>query len=67
MLTRVIDLREIAADCTTALTSQLVTPRLQQAVDALAAADGVIAATPVYKAAASGCSRASSRCSTTTC
>ena len=50
----VIELREIAADITTALTSQLITPRLQQAIDALGAADGVIAATPVYKAAASG-------------
>jgi FMN reductase len=52
--TQVIDLRELATDITTALTSQLVTPRLRQAVDALAAADGVIAAAPVYKAAASG-------------
>jgi FMN reductase len=51
--TSVIELREIAADVTTALTSQLITPRLQQAIDALGAADGVIAATPVYKAAAS--------------
>jgi FMN reductase len=52
--TRVIDLRELAADITTALTSQLITPRLQQAVDALGAADGVIAAAPVYKAGPSG-------------
>ena len=52
--TRVIDLRELAADITTALTSQLVTPKLQQAVDALGAADGVIAAAPVYKAGPSG-------------
>jgi len=52
--TRVIDLRELATDITTALTSQLVTPKLQQAVDALGDADGVIAATPVYKAGASG-------------
>jgi FMN reductase len=52
--TRVIDLRELATDITTALTSQLVTPRLQQAVDALGAADGIIAAAPVYKAGASG-------------
>jgi len=52
--TRVVDLRELAADITTALTSQLVTPRLQQAVDALGAADGLIAAAPVYKAGASG-------------
>jgi FMN reductase len=52
--TRVIDLRELATDITTALTSQLVTPRLQQAVDALGAADGLIAAAPVYKAGPSG-------------
>jgi FMN reductase len=52
--TRVIDLRELATDITTALTSQLITPRLQQAVDALAVADGLIAAAPVYKAAPSG-------------
>jgi FMN reductase len=52
--TRVIDLRELATDITTALTNQLVTPKLQQAVDALGAADGIIAATPVYKAGPSG-------------
>jgi FMN reductase len=52
--TRVIDLRELATDITTALTSQLVTPKLQQAVDVLGAADGVIAAAPVYKAGPSG-------------
>jgi FMN reductase len=52
--TRVINLRELAPDITTALTSQLITPRLQQAVDALGAADGLIAAAPVYKAGASG-------------
>jgi FMN reductase len=52
--TRVIDLRELATDITTALTSQLITPRLQQAVDALGEADGVIAAAPVYKAGPSG-------------
>jgi len=52
--TRVIDLRELATDIITALTSQLVTPRLQQAIDALGAADGVIAAAPVYKAGPSG-------------
>jgi FMN reductase len=52
--TRAIDLRELATDITTALTSQLVTPKLQQAVDVLGAADGVIAAAPVYKAGPSG-------------
>jgi FMN reductase len=50
----VIDLREIATDITTALVSQLITPKLQQAVTALRDADGVIAAAPVYKAAPSG-------------
>jgi FMN reductase len=52
--TRAIDLRELATDITTALTSQLVTPKLQQAVDVLGVADGVIAAAPVYKAGPSG-------------
>ena len=50
----VIELREIAADISTALVSQLVTPKLGQAVTALAEADGIIAAAPVYKAAPSG-------------
>lgn len=52
--TRVVDLRELATDITTAMTSQLVTPKLTQAVDALGAADGIIAAVPVYKAGPSG-------------
>jgi len=52
--TRVIDVRELATDVTTALTSQLITPKLQQAVDALGEADGIIAAAPVYKAGPSG-------------
>ena len=51
---RLIELRELATDITTALTSQLITPKLQRAVDALGAADGVIAAAPVYKAGPSG-------------
>jgi FMN reductase len=50
----VIELREIAADISTALTSQLVTPKLQQAITVLAQADGIIAAAPVYKAGPSG-------------
>ncbi|WP_300613005.1 CE1759 family FMN reductase [Trebonia sp.] len=49
----VIEPREIAADITTALTSQLITPRLRRAIAALAEADGIIAAAPVYKAGAS--------------
>src|SRR3984957_15663814 len=52
--TRVIDLRELAPDIASALTSQLITAKLQQAIAALADADGVIAAAPVYKAGASG-------------
>jgi len=50
----VIDLREISADISTALVSQLVTPRLQQAITVLGEADGIIASTPVYKAGPSG-------------
>ncbi len=52
--TGVIELREISADISTALVSQLVTPKLRQAVTALGEADGIIAAAPVYKAAPSG-------------
>jgi FMN reductase len=51
---RVIELREIATDISNALVSQLITPRLQQAITALGEADGIIAATPVYKAGPSG-------------
>jgi FMN reductase len=50
----VIELCEIAADISTALTSQLITPKLQQAITALGEADGIIAAAPVYKAGPSG-------------
>ena len=50
----VIELREIAADVTAAQVSQLITPRLQQAITTLGEADGIIAATPVYKAGPSG-------------
>jgi FMN reductase len=49
-----IELRELATDITTALTSALITPKLRQAMDTLAEADGVIAAAPVYKAGPSG-------------
>jgi len=51
---QVVDLRELAGEVTTALVSQLVGPKLRQAVAALGAADGVIASTPVYKAGPSG-------------
>jgi len=50
----VIELREIAADISTALVSQLVTPKLQEAITALGEADGIIASAPVYKAGPSG-------------
>jgi FMN reductase len=50
----VIELREIAADISSALVSQLVSPRLQAAIAALGEADGIIASTPVYKAGPSG-------------
>jgi FMN reductase len=50
----VIELRELAADIATAVSSALVTPKLRQAIDVLAEADGIIAAAPVYKAGPSG-------------
>jgi FMN reductase len=49
-----IELREISGDISTALVSQLVKPKLQQAITALGEADGIIASTPVYKAGPSG-------------
>src|SRR5258707_3646188 len=52
--TMVIELRELATEIATAMTSQLTGPRLQRAIDALAAADGLIVSTPVYKAGPSG-------------
>lgn len=51
---RVIELRPLATEITTAIVSQLVGPKLRQAVDVLDAADGIVASTPVYKAGASG-------------
>jgi FMN reductase len=50
----VIELRELAADVSTALVSQLITPKLRQAIEVLAAADGLVVSTPVYKAGPSG-------------
>jgi FMN reductase len=50
----VIELREISTDISSALVSQLITPRLQTAITALGEADGIIASTPVYKAGPSG-------------
>jgi FMN reductase len=51
---RVIDLRDIAADVSSALVSQLISPKLRQAIDALGQADGIVAAAPVYKAGPTG-------------
>jgi FMN reductase len=51
---QVIDLRQLATEITTAMVSQLVGPKLQKAITALGDADGIVAATPVYKAGASG-------------
>lgn len=50
----VVDLRKLAADVSGALVSQLISPRLQQAIDAMGQADGIVAAAPVYKAGPSG-------------
>lgn len=50
----VVDLREIASEVTTALVSQHIGPGLRKAMDAVAAADAVIASTPVYAAGPSG-------------
>ena len=52
--TRVVDLRELATEITTAMVSQLAGPKLQNAVAALGEADGIVASTPVYAAGASG-------------
>jgi FMN reductase len=51
---QVIDLRELATEITTALVSQLIGPKLGNAITALGEADGIVASTPVYKAGASG-------------
>jgi FMN reductase len=50
----VIELRELSADISSALVSQLIAPKLRQAITALGEADGIIAATPVHKAGPSG-------------
>jgi FMN reductase len=51
---QVIDLRELAAEITTALISQLTGPKLTKAIAALGEADGIVVSTPVYKAGPSG-------------
>lgn len=50
----VIELREVAADISSALVTQLITPKLRTAIRALGEADGIIASAPVYKAGPSG-------------
>jgi FMN reductase len=50
----VIELRELAADIASALTTQLITPKLAQAITDLGQADGIVASTPVYQAGPSG-------------
>ena len=50
----VIELRELSADISTALVSQLIPARLQAAIATVGDADGIIASTPVYKAGPSG-------------
>jgi len=50
----VIELRELATDIASALTTQLVTPKLAHAIAALGQADGIVASTPVYQAGPSG-------------
>ena len=49
-----IDLRELLPELPAALSSQLLGKKFTAAVAALAQADAIVAATPVYKAAASG-------------
>lgn len=51
---RMIDLRSLASDITSALVSNFVSPELQRALDQVRDADGLIASTPVYKAGPSG-------------
>ena len=50
----VVELRELATEVTAALVSQLVGPKLREVITALGDADGLVVATPVYKAGPSG-------------
>lgn len=54
VLITVIGLRELATEIGTAITSQLMGPKMTKAVEALGRADGLIVSTPVYKAGPSG-------------
>jgi FMN reductase len=51
---RTIELRTLANEIAAALVTQNLGPGLTAAVDSLAAADGIVAATPIYKAGVSG-------------
>jgi FMN reductase len=50
----VLELRELAQDITNAVLTGFAGPRLQEALDRLTAADGVIAVTPTFNASYSG-------------
>jgi FMN reductase len=50
----VIDLGPLATDIAQSLVSGFPTPKVQEAIERLAAADAIIASTPVYKAGISG-------------
>ena len=52
--TTVIELRDIAQDITNNLLTGFPSARLQEAVDAVAGADGLIAVTPIFSASYSG-------------
>lgn len=54
MEARTIELRALASDIMSALTTQFMSPELERASELLRGADAIIAATPIYKAAASG-------------
>jgi FMN reductase len=49
-----VELRELAGEIPAALVSQLTGPGLQNAISALAQADGIIVSAPVYNAGVSG-------------
>ena len=50
----IIDLRGLATEITTALVSQLHGEKMEQAVETLGRANGIVVSAPVYKAAPSG-------------
>jgi FMN reductase len=54
VVTRTIELRALANEIAAALVTQNLGPGLTAAVETLAGADGIVAATPIYKAGVSG-------------